>query len=152
MSSNKNGGTSLRPTALYRATGADLPFGDPLTAHGVGMEGYFWRVTDRDRGRALIALIGVNDDGQGGTWSTVGLGAHPGGFLKAGALEGGFADPVKLGATTGDGRFIGEPGRVRVDLGPKAQLDLTIEGEVGWPRRRFGGSSWFQSVPALNQY
>ena len=34
---------------LYRATGADLPFGDPLTAHGVAMEGYFWRFTDRPR-------------------------------------------------------------------------------------------------------
>ena len=25
----------------YRATGADLPFGDPTRAHGVDMEGYF---------------------------------------------------------------------------------------------------------------
>lgn len=141
-----------RATALFRSSGADLPFGDPLTAHGVGMEGYFWRVTDRDRGRALIALIGVNDDGRGGTWSTVGLGAHPGHYLRAGALEGGFADPARLGASTGDGSFVGGPGRVRVDLGPKSQLDLTIEHEVGWPRRRFGGSSWFHSIPALNQY
>ena len=83
------------------------------------MEGYFWRVTDRDRGRALIALIGVNDDGAGGRWSTVGLGAHPGGFLRAGALEGGFADPLRLGANSGDGRFTGEPVESLSTLVPK---------------------------------
>ena len=45
---------------MYRATGADLPFGDPCRAHGVAMEGYFLRLTDRERGRVVIALIGVN--------------------------------------------------------------------------------------------
>ncbi len=123
-----------------------------LTAHGVGMEGYFWRVTDRERGRVVVALIGVNDDGAGGSWATVGLAGHPGHFLKAGGLDGAWADPQRLGARTDDGRFVGGPGRVQVDLGPEAQLDLTIENEVAWPRTRFGASSWFQSVPALNQY
>lgn len=36
----------LRPAVLrdaYRASGADRPFGDPLPAHGVAMEGHFWR-------------------------------------------------------------------------------------------------------------
>ena len=64
MAQTKSLSLLKRGEALFRASGADLPFGDPLTAHGVGMEGYFWRVTDRDRGRALIALIGVNDDGE----------------------------------------------------------------------------------------
>jgi hypothetical protein len=32
------------------------------------MEGYFWRITDADRGRSLIALIGVNRDRVGGHW------------------------------------------------------------------------------------
>ena len=31
--------------ALYRRTGADLPFADPRGYHGVAMEGYFWRLT-----------------------------------------------------------------------------------------------------------
>ena len=31
---------------LYRRTGADVPFGDPLPSHGTEMEGWFWRVTD----------------------------------------------------------------------------------------------------------
>ncbi|MGO0576047.1 hypothetical protein [Ornithinimicrobium panacihumi] len=53
----------------YRATGADLPFGDPRRAHpGVAMEGYFWRITDQARGRPLITLIGVNQ-GPDGPWT-----------------------------------------------------------------------------------
>ncbi len=36
--------------ARYRRTGADVPFGNPLAAHGVAMEGYFWRFTQRDTG------------------------------------------------------------------------------------------------------
>ena len=56
----------------YRSTGADLPFGDPLRAHGVAMEGYFLRLTDRERGRVVIALIGVNR-GPEGHWATLGL-------------------------------------------------------------------------------
>ncbi|MEI6662890.1 MAG: tocopherol cyclase family protein [Actinomycetes bacterium] len=138
--------------SAFRATGADLPYGDPLVAHGVGMEGYFWRVTDVERGRVLIALIGVNDDGAGGSWATVGLGAHPNGFLRAGALDGASASIERLGARTDDGCFVGGPDSVHVDLGPKAQLDLKINNAVRWPRKRFGGSSWFQSIPALNQY
>ncbi|MFZ2516808.1 MAG: hypothetical protein WAW82_14205, partial [Candidatus Lutibacillus vidarii] len=65
-----------RALAAYRRTGADLPYGDPRRAHGVAMEGYFWRVTDRDRGRSLIALIGVNR-GPRGPWATLGLAAWP---------------------------------------------------------------------------
>ena len=57
---------------MYRATGADLPFGDPLRAHGVAMEGYFLRITDSEHGRVVIALIGVNR-GPRGQWATLGL-------------------------------------------------------------------------------
>ena len=57
--------------ARYRASGADLPFGNPLAAHGLAMEGYFWRVTDGDR--SLIALIGVNAPRDGSPpWATLG--------------------------------------------------------------------------------
>ena len=49
-----------RGLRAYRASGADLPFGDPLPAHDVAMEGYFWRFTDPATGRVLIALNGVN--------------------------------------------------------------------------------------------
>lgn len=35
--------------------GADLPWGDLRAAHGVPMEGYFWRFTDAVAGRVIVA-------------------------------------------------------------------------------------------------
>ncbi len=137
---------------LYRGTGADLPWGDQLRAHpGVRMEGYFWRLTEpAEGGRVLIALCGVNraDDGR---WSTLGLAAHPSGFLRAVEYPQGEADPAALGARAGNA-FDATEERLTVDLGPAAELDVRIAEPKRWPRRRFGGSSYFQSVPALNQY
>jgi len=137
---------------LYRSTGADLPWGDPLPAHpGVRMEGYFWRLTaPPDDGRVLIALCGVNraDDG---AWSTLAVGAHPTGFLRAVEHPEGRADPDALGARAG-AAFAGSAGRLRVDLGADAGLDVTVADPLPWGRGIFGGSSWFQSIPALNQY
>ena len=137
--------------AAYRASGATLPYGDLLAAHGVAMEGYFWRVTDAASGRVVIALIGVNRDTDGEHWSTLGLAGHPGGFLSVDAHPEGFADPGRLTVSAG-GAFAADERRVRVDLGPQAKLELTVADPLGWPRRRFGGSSGFQSVPGLNQY
>ena len=116
------------------------------------MEGYFWRVTQPDTGRVVVALIGINDDGKGGRWATVGLAGHPGGFLKAAALDGASCDPDRLAARTDDGRFFAEGNRVRVDFGERASLDLSVDDPVLWPRRRFGASSWFHAIPAVNQY
>lgn len=136
----------------YRGGGADFPWGDMLRSHpGVRMEGYFWRFTaPADDGRVLIALCGVNraDDG---FWSTLGLAAHPTGFLKAVEHPEGSADPSALGAYAGDA-FSGSPDHLRVDLGEDARLDVRVSSRVGWGRRPFGGSSYFQSVPGLNQY
>jgi hypothetical protein len=137
--------------AAYRATGATLPYGDLLAAHGVAMEGYFWRVTDPATGRVVIALIGVNRDAEGGHWSTLGLAGHPGGFLAVDAHPEGFADPGRLTVSAG-AAFVADDRRVRVDLGPQARLELTIADAQPWPRRRLGGSSGFQAVPGLNQY
>lgn len=134
----------------YRATGADLPFGDLLPAHGVAMEGYFWRFTDPDTDRVLIALIGVNRDGTD-TWATLGLAAHPHGFLHTRAHPQGWASPSELGATAG-AAFEATADRVQVNLATDAQLDVTVAFPLRWPRRRFGGSSMFQTVPGLNQY
>lgn len=142
----------MGPLARYRATGADLPGGDQLRSHpGVRMEGYFWRFTaPPGDGRVVIALCGVNraDDG---TWSTLGLAGHPNGFLRAIEHPEGRADPDRLGARAG-GAFAGTAGALRVDLGPDASVDARIDSPRPWDRRTFGGSSWFQSVPALNQY
>ena len=134
----------------YRATGADLPFGDPLPAHGVRMEGYFWRFTQPTTGQVVVALNGVNraDDG---TWATLGLAGLRGGFLRTVAHPDGWADPAVLGAHAG-AAFHGDADRVRVDLGTDARLDVRITRPVPWSRRMFGGSSHFQAVPGLNQY
>lgn len=134
----------------YRASGADGPFGDPLPAHGVAMEGYFWRFTDPTTGRVLIALDGVNR-GEDGTWSTLGLAAHPHGFLRTAAHPAGRAAEHGLGVTSGDA-FRGTADSLHVDLGPDAHVDVEVRDPVPWPRRSFGGSSVFQSVPGLNQY
>ena len=40
--------------SAYRQTGADLPFGNPEHAHGVAMEGYFWRFTNVEDGRTAV--------------------------------------------------------------------------------------------------
>lgn len=157
---------------MYRATGADLPFGDPLRAHDVAMEGYFLRVTDRGRGRVVIALIGVNR-GPDGHWATLGLASEqvpavlmpgdqrsgdrvPGeksssSSLSLAAAPHGWADPDRLGARSG-GLFEYRPDGVRVDMGEGARLHVDIADPVRWPHPAVGGSSIFQSVPALNQY
>lgn len=115
------------------------------------MEGYFWRVTDRASGRVVIALIGVNRDRNGGHWATLGLAGSPSGSLALAEYPEAWADPQRLGARAGTAFTTDEHG-ARVDLGPSARLELRVREAVPWPRRRFGGSSVFQSVPALNQY
>lgn len=143
--------TVRRVVAAYRATGADLPFGDPLAAHDVAMEGYFWRFTDPATGRVLIALNGVNRGSEGGHWSTLGLASHPTGFLRTVVHPVGHASATGLGAFAGEA-FAGTADRLTVNLGPDARLEVDVTDPVPWPRRSVGGSSVFQSVPALNQY
>lgn len=122
------------------------------------MEGYFWRITDPDTGRVIIALCGVNE-GPDGSWATVGYAAWPNGFIRAEALDGAWADPDALGVEGGtEGRagsqaaFEGNKRRLRVDLDTDAKLDVQFHDLTPWPRRSLGGSSIFQAVPALNQY
>ena len=117
----------------YRASGADLPFGNPLAAHGVAMEGYFWRFTQPGTGRVVIALCGVNraDDsgGPGSHWATLGLAAHPGGFLRTAAHPVAASDPDRLGASAGD-VFCGDSERVWMDLGDDARLRQVLSNLV----------------------
>lgn len=139
-----------RARRAYRASGADGPFGDQLPAHDVAMEGYFWRFTEPSSGRVLIALNGVNRANDG-HWATLGLAAHPHGFLRTAVHPIGRASTTGLGASAGDA-FHGTADRLHVDLGHDAQLEVDVTCPVPWPRRSFGGSSIFQAVPALNQY
>jgi len=133
----------------YRATGADLPFGNPLAAHGVAMEGYFWRITDVASNRVVIALIGVNR-GPRGPWATLGLATHPHPFLAVEAHDGADAHPRRLAARAGR-VFHGDHRELHVRL-PHGRLDIAIHDPVLWPHGRWGGSSVFHLVPGLNQY
>jgi hypothetical protein len=134
----------------YRATGADLPLGDPRRAHGVAMEGYFWRFTDPVGGRVLVALIGVNR-GPSGPWATLGHAAHPGRHLRVAARPGAWAAPDGLAAGCGSA-FTGAHDRLEIDLAADARVSVRVEDHAPWSRRRWGGSSVFHVVPALNQY
>ncbi len=137
----------------YRASGADLPFGNPERAHGVAMEGYFWRITDPAAERTVIALIGVQTD-HTGRWALAGLGASDGSWHQA-IIPTAEARRAGLGArAAGPGAsFVGTDERVVVALGDDARLDVRLEGLTRWPGGRpFGGSSWFQMIPGLNQY
>lgn len=149
----------------YRGSGADLPFGDPRRAHpGVAMEGYFWRISDAERRRAFIALAGVNT-GPDGPWATLGVASTAGHHTMI-ATPGSWADPHRLGVragraaagTTGaphaeaEASFEGDEHRLAVELSPACRVDVTISDPLLWPRRRFGGSSVFGTVPHLNQY
>lgn len=134
----------------YRRTGANLPFCDPRPSHGAEMEGYFWRVTDVDRGRVLVVLCGVNRHPDG-DWATVAVAAHPGGFVRSAALPGAFAASDRFLVSAGDGAFRADEDGVRVDLGEGLRADFSISRIVGWPRA-LGGGGVFSVIPFLGQY
>jgi tocopherol cyclase len=99
----------------------------------------------------VTALIGVQQSSRG-PWALVGLGAHPGLFWRQGVLMDAQARADGPGARAG-ALFFGDDRRVVVDLAPDARLDVTLSDLKRWPRTRpFGGSSWFQMIPGLNQY
>jgi hypothetical protein len=158
----------------YRRTGADLPFGDPRRAHGVAMEGYYWRLSDPASRRCVIALCGVCRVPRGGAaaertrsraarsggageepWAVVALAGHPGGFVRWRATETAAAEPEALGAAAWDAGapvLRGSERRIAVDLGPDARLEAVLEGRVGWPRARLGALGLAQAAPGLPQY
>ena len=139
-----------RLLAAYRRTGADLPFGDPARAHGVGMEGYYWRLTDLAARRVVVAICGVAraDDG---LWAMVILAAHPGDFVRVGTTRSALADPARFGVRA-ETALVADARRLRVDLGADAQLDVALRERVPWPRRAFGALGPAQAVPGLHQY
>ena len=149
-----NGGRSAlhRVAAAYRRSGADLPYGDPLPTHGAEMEGWFWRITDSDTGRAVVVLCGVNRHPDG-DWATVALALHPGGVVKSAALDEAHArrDCFELAAgTQPESRIEATADRLSVDL-DGAHVDMQITDSYSWPKA-FGGGGVFSAVPFLNQY
>jgi hypothetical protein len=141
--------------ARYRRTGADLPFMDPRGYHGVGMEGYFWRITHVPTRTVIVVLAGVNRDGAGETWGTVGLAGHPCGFSRSIAVDEASGEPHGIGVWAGeDGHTTLRAGErsLSVDLGPDARLDVRFDDPVGWPGGAFGGIGAAQTIPGLSQY
>lgn len=140
-----------RLTDLYRRTGADVPFGNPLPDHGTEMEGWFWRVSDEASGRALIALCSVNRH-DGGDWSTTAVAVHPGLTVNAAALSAARAQESPFCVTAGDeaDSFTAGTDRVRFELGD-LKLNMELTDQVRWPKA-FGGGGIFSAIPFLNQY
>ena len=139
-----------RLLAAYRRTGADPPFGDPVRAHGVGMEGYYWRLTDVSAGRVVVAICGIAR-AVDGPWAMVVLAAHPGGFVRVGTTDTALADPTRLRVRAGRALHA-DAGRLCVDLGADAQLDVALRQPVPWPRHAFGALGPAQALPGLHQY
>jgi hypothetical protein len=136
--------------AAYRRTGADPPFGDPRRAHGVTLEGYYWRFADPATGTVIVALCGacLAPDGP---WAMVTLAAHPGGFVRTELTRTAWTDPDRLGVTA-EGALRATPDRLTVDLGPEARLDVALGARREWPHRGWGGLGPAQAVPGLPQY
>ncbi|MFO7592161.1 MAG: tocopherol cyclase family protein [Acidimicrobiia bacterium] len=141
-----------RLVAAYRRTGADVPFGDALPSHGSEMEGWFWRVSDPAAGRVVVALCGVNRHADG-DWATVAVAVHPGGIVRAAALDGADAAQDRFSLRAGtqpDVRIEASTERLLVDL-DDIHLDLRVDEPFVWPKA-FGGGGVFSAVPFLNQY
>ena len=136
--------------AAYRQTGADPPFGDPARYHGAGMEGYYWRLVHPEAGWVIVWLCGVCQ-GPGGSWATVALAAHPGGFLRHATVEPAAGDFKRFGARAAD-VFQGSLHELRVRLGDDAWVEARLRPRTPWPRRVLGGLGPAQVVPGLAQY
>ena len=135
----------------YRRSGATLPFGDPLRVRGLPLEGWYWRVTEPRAGRVVVVLCGLLRDGDGRTWGLVGLAGHPGGRTEARVVPLARADATGTVLEAGDA-LRATPGRLVVDLGADARLDLALRDPAAWPRRSLGGLGAAQGAPGLSQY
>lgn len=135
---------------FYRRSGADLPFGDPRRDHGVGMEGYYWRLTDPAAGRVVIVLCGVCAEAAG-RWALIALAAHPDGVVRHAIVPVAEADSHRLGVRAGE-VLLADADGLRVDLGADARMAVAFPERVSWPRRALGGLGLGQVVPGLGQY
>ena len=143
-------GRAARLLAPYRRTGADLPFGDFRKAHGVGMEGYYWRFADRAAGWAIAGICGLCRS-PSGTWAMVTLAAEPGGFERTAIAPSAHGEPTGLGVRAGDLLAAGPDG-VRIDLGPGARLGARFAHARPWGRRVWGALGPAHALPGLGQY
>ena len=136
--------------AAYRRRGADPPFGDPGRDHGSGMEGYYWRIVDAERGRVLVVLCGICRS-PSGRWALVALAAHPGGLVRHAIAEPASGDPRRFGVGAGE-LLTGSLGRLRLQLDDAHWIDAAVTPSVAWPRGRAGALGAAHLVPGLAQY
>ena len=134
----------------YRRTGADPPYTDPARNHGAAFEGYYWRLVHPEAGWVIVWLCGVCQ-GSGGSWATVALAVHPGGFLRHGTVAPATGDFERFGASAGD-VFRGSADGLHVRMGDDAWVEARFRGQVTWPRRALGALGPAQLVPGLAQY
>ena len=137
---------------VYRRTGADVPFGDPVPSHGCEMEGWFWRLTDSASGRVVVALCSVNQNPDG-NWATVAVALHPGGIVRSAALDDAETELSRFtihAGTDPSGRVAAGRDGLQIDL-DDIHLNLRFADPFIWPKA-FGGGGIFSSIPFLNQY
>ena len=139
-----------RAYAAYRATGADLPFGDPARAHGVPFEGCYWRITQPDTGVVVVAL-GAVCAGPRGRWGLCTLAVHPGGFVRTTITRTAAAEPGGFGMRAED-VLRGDAAGVRAEIGADCRLEVAFHDPLRWPRRSFGALGAAHMVPLLGQY
>jgi hypothetical protein len=141
--------------AAYRATGADPPWGDPRAYHGVGMEGYFWRITDARSGVVVVVLAAVNRDATERPWGLFALATHPGGLVRSaiGDVTWVGRAGAGLGLVGRDAHLRAVEDRLEVRIGDDAAVHATFAGRTAWPDRfAFGGIGPAQCLPGLSQY
>ena len=137
-----------------RATGADLPFGDPAAGHpGVALESWFWRLTTARR-VVLLAVTACND-ADGEPWASVTLAAlQPDGsrFVRERSVDGVSVDPGRLAVAAGEGVLRADADGLDVELDADASLHVRFDAPWRWPRRSLGGLGLGHVVPRLTQY
>ncbi|CAA9497074.1 MAG: hypothetical protein AVDCRST_MAG45-1071 [uncultured Solirubrobacterales bacterium] len=136
--------------AAYRAAGATLPFGDPRGAHGVEMEGYYWRITDPRSGQVVVALCGVSR-APDGDWGAIALAGSADRFLREELTASASAARWGVGVSAGSVLEASED-RLNVDLASDARLSVGFHSPTPWPHRALGGLGAAQAVPGLGQY
>lgn len=142
-----NTAKSAQTAGIYRRTGATAPFGDLWKPHGGHFEGWFWRLTDSDRGRVVIALLSINRPKHGKPWATAGIASHPGGFSVSAALPDAWATSDAVGAGQ---NAHATRATLRLDL-EGASIEIEIGSPRSWPLRT-GGIGLAGALPGLSQY
>ena len=138
----------------YRSLGSDLPFTDLRRAHGVGLEGYFWRFSHAPSGRVVLALCGVCRDASGASWASVAIAAHPGGFQREADVPVAGAGTDRFGVWAGPAGAVlrADADGVVVRLGSDARLEVALRARREWVRPFLGGVGSAHLLPGLGQY